>query len=98
MKSRTWKLMLSLSLCAALAMPIGIVAQDNPSRDPKPKHKKYKLIELGTFGGPNSHFENVGSRATSNQGVATGFADTPVADPWFVKVMLPPLEDADRQS
>jgi len=54
MKSHTWKWMIALSLFAALAMPVGMAAQNNSSQNPKPKHKKYKLYDLGTFGGPGS--------------------------------------------
>src|SRR5271167_4486596 len=54
MKPRTWMWMPVVSLFAVLAMPVGMAAQDNPSQDHKPKHQKYKLIDLGTFGGPNS--------------------------------------------
>ena len=54
MKSRTWMWTTVVYLFAALAMPVGMAAQDNPSQDHKPKHHQYKLIDLGTFGGPTS--------------------------------------------
>ncbi len=85
MKSRTWKWMVALSLFAALAMPVGMAAQDNPSQDHKPKHKQYKLIDIGTFGGPNSYvptsfLTEVGVQVISDQGTVAGIADTS-ADP-----------------
>ena len=55
MKSRTWMWTTVVYLFAALAMPVGMAAQDNPSQDHKQKHHQYKLIDLGTFGGPNSY-------------------------------------------
>ena len=87
MKSRTWKWMIELSLFAALALPIGMAAQDNPSPDHKPKHKKYKLIDIGTFGGPASELTTnnglgAGAKILNNQGTLTGSADTPVPDPY----------------
>ena len=36
MKSRTWMWMTVVSLFAALAMPVCMAAQDNPSQDHKP--------------------------------------------------------------
>ena len=55
MKTRKFTLLIGMSLFAALAMPVGMAAQDNPSPDNKPKHKKYKLIDMGTFGGAQSY-------------------------------------------
>jgi probable HAF family extracellular repeat protein len=60
-----------------------------PSQSPKPKHKQYKLIDLGTFGGPNSSVPIVfnelngtaGAQAISDQGTVTGTADTSTPDP-----------------
>ena len=47
MKSRTWKWMTAAYLFAALAMPVGMAAQDTPSPNNKPKHQKY-------LGGPDA--------------------------------------------
>ena len=54
MKTRTWMWTTAVSLFAALAMPVGVAAQDNPSQDHKPKHHQYRLIDMGTFGGAQS--------------------------------------------
>jgi hypothetical protein len=52
MKSSTWMWTTVVYLFAALAMPAGMAAQDSPSQNNKPKHHQYKLIDIGTFGGP----------------------------------------------
>lgn len=83
MKSRTWMWMTPVYLFAVLAMPIWTAAQDNPSPDNKPKHKQYKLIDVGTFGGPASYAsaDNFGGRTLNNGGIAAGYADTSIPDP-----------------
>ncbi len=44
------------------------------------KHHKYKLIDLGTFGGPHSSF-NSGSRIINRSGTTVGGASTSTPDP-----------------
>jgi probable HAF family extracellular repeat protein len=66
----------TLILLCALAVPVGLAAEDAH----KPTHHHYKLIELGTFGGPNSYFTFITpGRSLNNHGAATGSADTSVA-------------------
>ena len=60
------------SLFAALALPVQLAGQ----------HTRYKLIDLGTFGGPSSGFVGVGTHPLNNRGVATGGADTATPDPF----------------
>jgi len=75
MKSRTLMLIAAMTLLAALAIPSPLAAQ-------KPvKHHHYKLIDLGTFGGPNSG-NNSPSVIISNEGAVTGVADTSIPDPY----------------
>ena len=52
MKSRKSTCITAMTLFAALAMAVRLAAQDN--QDPKHKHHHYKLIDMGTFGGPAS--------------------------------------------
>jgi hypothetical protein len=42
----------TLTLLAALAITLPLIAQDSP--DHKSKHHQYKQYDLGTFGGPSS--------------------------------------------
>jgi probable HAF family extracellular repeat protein len=70
--------LLGTIVIALLALPIfslQLAAQQNT-----PRHRKYKLIEIGTFGGPNSVF-NVFSRIGRNDGTVVGAANTDVPDP-----------------
>lgn len=74
----------ALTLLAALAVPVQLAAQGNQENINR-KHHHYKLIDLGTFGGPQSYLTN--SEFTSeadvdNRGVLTGWADTTAPDPY----------------
>jgi probable HAF family extracellular repeat protein len=83
MKSHTWMSMTVVSLFAALVMPVCIAAQDNPSPDNRHKHHMYKLIDLGTFGGPISGFTSAPvAQVLNNSGIASGFAETTTPDPY----------------
>ena len=84
MKSRTWMWTTVVSLFAALAMPVGMAGQDNPSQDHKTKHHTYKLIDMGTFGGPNSFFfSQPVVQSVNNRGTVVGAADTSLQDPYY---------------
>ena len=70
--------LLGTIVIALLALPmflLQLAAQQNT-----PRHRKYKLIEIGTFGGPNSVY-NVFSRIGRNNGTFVGAANTADADP-----------------
>jgi probable HAF family extracellular repeat protein len=70
-----------ITLFAALAMPVGLAAQDDAAPAKKAQHHHYKFIDLGTFGGPGSYFIFTSS-TLNNEGVATGTADTSTPDPY----------------
>ena len=59
-------------LLAATAIPVLVVAQQAP---------RYRLIDLGTFGGPASYFSNGFDGILNNHGIATGSANTSTPDP-----------------
>jgi len=71
MKSRTMCIS-AVTLFAALALPVQVAAQ----------HTRYKLIEIGTFGGPESYVNPagaIGSPSTLNSsGVVVGGAGTSI--------------------
>jgi len=83
MKSNVLRLILGTILLATLAARTG-QAQDSNRRTPK--HHHYKLIDMGTLGGPESYingFEYHGAVQTlNNAGTLTGWADTPKLDPY----------------
>src|SRR5438552_10563998 len=75
MNSRTLILATATTLLALLALPVPLAAQHTP----------YKLIDIGTFGGPASYFTSPGigpgSLVLNNRGMLAGKADTPIPDP-----------------
>ena len=72
-----------MTLFAALAMPVLTAAQDSPSQDHKPKHHQYKLIDLGTFGGPTSFVPSSSLVSISSEGSVIVQADTTIPDPYY---------------
>jgi probable HAF family extracellular repeat protein len=64
------------TLCLFLLWPVVQSAAQTPS----PTHLRYKLIDLGTFGGPDSS-ETVEFPFINNTGMVVGFADTDIPDP-----------------
>lgn len=60
------------TLLVALTIPALVAAQQTP---------RYRLIDLGTFGGPASYFQNGYDGILNNHGTAVGFANTSIPDP-----------------
>jgi len=82
MKSRVLTCITAMTLVAALAIPVGLAAQDDVAQANKPKHHHYKLIDMGTFGGPASNFSFNPSQDINHRGVVAGYAETPTPDPF----------------
>jgi probable HAF family extracellular repeat protein len=83
MKSRIKMWSIAGMLLAAVAMPAGMVAQDNASPNHH-RHHTYQLIDLGTFGGPNSYPITVDSVLTLSQnGAVAGCAETTEPNPKY---------------
>ena len=74
MKSRTLKFAVSIVLLVEMATPVWLTAQQ----------PKYKLVDLGTLGGPHSYgsLNGDGFQLLNNSGVVAGFADLALPDPY----------------
>jgi probable HAF family extracellular repeat protein len=59
----------------------GFSRAEETSHKPAIKHSRYKLIDLGTFGGPASYFQNGMDGILNNHGTAAGYANTTTPDP-----------------
>ena len=93
MKSRIWTLIAAIALFAAVAVPDQLVAED--SQDHKDPHHHYKVIDMGTFGGPSSYYDTLSlsdrfpgfadpdgfARVINQHGLIVGWADTSTPDP-----------------
>jgi probable HAF family extracellular repeat protein len=74
------KYFIAVAILAAFAFTARLAAQEEQGqKEERTEHYHYKLIDIGTFGGPNSYFTFISGRSLNNHGVATGSADTPVA-------------------
>jgi probable HAF family extracellular repeat protein len=78
MKFRILRWATVFSLFAALAMPVQLAAQG---------HSRYKVVDVGTLGGPNSSlpgsfFEGIATKSLSRAGTLAGQADTAKPDPF----------------
>ena len=88
MKPRISMLITLTVLFVATATPVQLAAQ----------HTRYKLIDIGTFGGPDSLVEVAGDLPVvlNHRGTVVGCADTSTADtnfPDFSPLLSPPAPD-----
>ncbi|MGE5214309.1 MAG: hypothetical protein ACM3NN_11535 [Nitrospirota bacterium] len=67
--------LLSIAMILGLTalLPVGSIVSEPVS------HTRYTLIDLGTFGGPNSYFNGAPPAMINRAGVAAGAADTSTA-------------------
>src|SRR5947208_14395186 len=70
-------------IVGALALPLIMQAGQPPK-----EHSRYKLIDLGTFGGPSSQFYQYGKNV-NNRGAVVGGADTANPDPFAPNCAVP---------
>src|SRR4029077_17888967 len=84
MRCTIWSFVVVGTLLAALAIPVQLPAQDTAELHHPHQYHHYQLIDVGTFGGPNSSYLQgfpVG-RMLNNSCTAVGSADTPTPDPY----------------
>jgi len=86
MKKNFSSLIASLALCAALALPLVLSAQEQ--QEQKKEHHHYKVVDLGTLGGPNSFLNEEGdpvypaAHALNRSGAVAAIGDTSTPDPF----------------
>src|SRR5260370_3367630 len=81
MKSRTVMYVTRVTGFAVLAIPVRLTAQEQ--REGKNEHHRYKFVDIGTFGGPESAINPAvnGGPIISQQGTEVGSSATSVARP-----------------
>ncbi len=74
--SATYTITIGAAAAASLA------AEALSTLDSSTSHHHYKLIDMGTFGGPASYFSGAGTgaRVLNNRGTVAGYADTSTPD------------------
>jgi probable HAF family extracellular repeat protein len=87
----------TLALLVALALSGQTTAQET-QQDRKPRHQKYQLIDLGTFGGPQGGFAPSGNGGPyiNNGGDAVATAQTPIPLPPNSPCLAPNVSHALR--
>lgn len=82
----------AITLFAALTAPVRLSAQDNRQHNHhNPYHHHYAVIDMGTFGGPNSGYSDpfpLEDGLLNNRGAVVGFADTTAPDPFAPNCMI----------
>jgi probable HAF family extracellular repeat protein len=85
MNSKIWTHIMALTLFAALASPSHLVAQG--AQAPHHHYHHYQLIDVRTFGGPESFLSSgfdisTASGVMNQKGALVGWADTSMPDPF----------------
>lgn len=83
MKSRTYTLTIALCVLTCVVMQVA-TAQETQSQT-QDQHHQYKLVDIGTLGGPSSYYsvQGIGSRILNYQGTVASYGDTSAPDPYF---------------
>lgn len=89
MKLRTVAGPITMVILTALVAPVGLAAQDSQpaERGSEAPHRRYRLVDVGTFGGPDSYF--IFGVGLNDRGQATGAASTPTPDSFNPNCIFP---------
>ena len=80
MKIKSRNCGITVTLLATIAISAGAAAQNPTKQEQSAEHRRYKVVDLGTFGGPFSTVTGF-SHALTARGTVVGGADTPDANP-----------------
>src|SRR5450631_2728739 len=58
------------------------IEESNSEHGERGQHHRYKLVDIGTFGGPNSGLNGPSTIDISNRGIYIGSAETSTPDPY----------------
>jgi uncharacterized membrane protein len=86
MKSSHRIFLTELAAFAALTIPGWSAAQE--PQDHLRKYHHYRLVDMGTFGGPSGGISNPSSPTLNRHGALVGVSDTAVADPYSPNCFL----------
>src|SRR3984893_5135431 len=77
------KLITTRFFCATLLAAAVLLLPRASAQEPSARHHSYKLIDLGTLGGPHSYgsVNGDGFQLLNNSGVVASYADTALRDP-----------------
>jgi len=81
---------IAMSLFAALVTPAGALAQSVTVQRTIAKHHHYKLVDMGTLGGPNSFSDWPDGRNINSGGTAIAEAETATGDPFAPNCLQAP--------
>jgi probable HAF family extracellular repeat protein len=78
------KLLCSTGTTLAVLLAVLAIGPPLAAQEHKPKHHQYKLIDIGTLGGPASYYSAAGdgSQILNDRGTVAGWGDTPAPDPY----------------
>jgi probable HAF family extracellular repeat protein len=84
MQSTSWAQRVQVCLTHALILAFAalapwVTAQDNSTPN---MHHRYTIVDVGTFGGPQSTYQGVLSEILNPAGASNGTADTTIPDPF----------------
>ncbi len=73
-----------MAVAIAVVLAVGLASHLPLSAQQSAKHHHYKLVDAGTFGGPEGSifFSNPSSPALNNKGMLVGVSDTSAPDPF----------------
>ena len=79
----------AVALLFVLVYPASLVGQERTAREDHARALRYRFIDLGTFGGPNS-FTNGSSVVINESGTVVGAADTDIPCPYLPDFLISP--------